>query len=433
MTHFLLFAAHASTLPVGDGLDYVRISDAIAASSPGDVIEVHSGTYVDDTVVFPHGDLVVRGVGEGRPVLLVTEDIPNRKGIFVIPEGAETVLVEGLRFEGARISDEDGGNGAGIRMQGADLVVRDCHFTDNQMGILAGGTDGFTVHIEASEFDENGRDGSGYEHNVYLGTDECARLTFVGNYSHHARTGHNLKSRCQENRILYNRIMDESDGQSSYTIDLPEGGRNILIGNLLQQGPEVENSSAIVSIAAEGTNDEMLLYASHNTIVNDRESDATAFIRATQADRVVLRNNLFIGKGTPLSVQDDAEVDDQGSLHLLDEDALIDRAGFDYRLADGASPIDGGVELAPVDGEELVAVSQYVHPLQTEPRWDDGPPDVGAYGIGEPGDTGELADSERPQDSVIESGCGCASGGRRAWGPMILLPLMATRRRDPAV
>jgi len=32
--------------------------------------------------------------------------------------------------------------------------------------------------------------------------------------------------------VLYNRIMDEADGNSSYAVDIPNGGRAYLIGNL---------------------------------------------------------------------------------------------------------------------------------------------------------------------------------------------------------
>ncbi len=448
-------AVYAATLSVGPDQPYATLAAAVSASSPGDVIDVHSGHYLNDTVALPHGDLVIRGVGPTRPVFQVTEPVSNRKGIIAIPVGAGPVTIEGLHLEGAFISDADGANGAGIRMQGSGLTVRDCVFTDNQMGLLAGGTDGFFVDVEGSEFDSNGRDGSGYEHNVYIGTDQCASFRFVGNYSHHARTGHNLKSRCQSNVILYNRIMDEDSGTSSYIIDIPEGGHTVIVGNLLQQGPMAENSSAIVSYGAEGTNDDMTLLVAHNTIVNDKPTDATFHVRASRAAHVELWNNLFIGRGSPLQVADiDADVSDQGSLQLEDAAVLTDRAGFDYRLISGSAPHDAGALIESSWTEALVPTRQYVHPLSTEHRWDDGLPDVGAYGLGmpptdtgtdEPGaedDTGPTEREPDPTDTAAEvddeapgsetKGCTCASTRARApWiGLGFLAAAVALRRRS---
>lgn len=444
----LLFstAALAATLTVGPGQDHETVSAAILASSPGDEILIAPGEYLDDTVAFPHGDLVIRAAGDERPVLRVTQDIPNRKGIFAIPVGAGPVTVEGVHFEGARISDGDGANGAGIRMQGSALTVRDCVFRDNQMGILAGGTEGFTLDVQGSEFDNNGRDGSGYEHNLYVGTDQCAEFVFIGNYSHHAATGHQLKSRCQVNLIAYNRLMDEDDGHSSYIIDLPEGGRSFLIGNLLQQGPMAENTSAIVSYGAEGENDEMSLYVAHNTLVNDRESEATAFVRVNRGAEVVLRNNLFVGAGTPLLVNDEgAAVDEAGTLAMADGAALVDRAGFDYALVEGSAPQDAGVVFGELGGQALVVDQQYAHPAGVVPRWDEGAPDIGAYGIGEPPDSatpGDSGDSSAADDTAgigasdkadEGGGCGCAGvGGLGGWGALWAGAAALARRRRRA-
>jgi hypothetical protein len=60
-----------------------------------------------------------------------------------------------------------------------------------------------------------------------------------------------VKSRAYENVILYNRIMDEPDGTSSVSIDLPNGDLSYVIGNLIQQGPLNDNPT-IVTYAEEG-------------------------------------------------------------------------------------------------------------------------------------------------------------------------------------
>lgn len=435
----LLLAAqvYAATLQVGPDKAYTRVSDAVLASSPGDVIEVDPGEYVDDWVAFPHGDLEIRSSSPSeRPVLRVTQDIPNRKGIFVIPVDAGPVLIDGLHFEGARIPESDGGNGAGIRMQGSELTVNDCVFTQNQTGLLAGGTQDFTVTVTNSTFDHNAQQSYGYEHNIYIGSDQCAAFVFEGNASFGAKSGHQIKSRCRNNTIRYNFLGDLAEGQASYTIDLPEGGYSEVVGNLIQQGPKAENSSTIISYGAESDNPEMVLLLAHNTFVNDRDN-TPAFVRTKGATQVVMRNNLFIGTGTPLE-SDSGEIDRLGDLQVEAGSELMDRLAYDYRLASGATAINAG---SPIEAtfSALVPTQQYILG-GSEPRWDDDAPDVGAYGIGEePQDTGpenNPPDTEPDTGDLLTpapEGCSCTSNPSNSPASLIavlLLGALALLRRS---
>ncbi len=372
----------AAVLQVGPGKPYATPSAAIAAASPGDEIEIDAGEYVDDFASITTGDLVIRGVG-GMAHLHATVNAPNQKGIWVIEVGTGPITVENVEFSGAKVSAGDGNNGAGIRMQGSALTVRNCYFHDNQNGILSGGTAGHTVIIEGTEFAYNGNPGSGQEHNVYISGD-AALLVFRGNYSHHAYSGHTLKSRAQENRILYNRIMDEADGTGSYVIDLPQGGLTYIVGNLLEQGPNAENHGTIVNYKGEGaSNDDLHLYLSHNTIVNDWPGD-TVFVRVHQAEEVVAVNNLFVGQGTPVLLADpNTPLTEMGNIQT-DEPGLVDLQGYDYRLLEGSMAVDAGVEVDAV----LVPESHYMHPTALEDRPIVGPPDVGAYELGGEGESG---------------------------------------------
>jgi hypothetical protein len=122
------------------------------------------------------------------------------------------------------------------------------------------------------------------------------RLIFRHNCSHHAHIGHTLKTRARENHILYNRIMDEEDGDSSYIIDVPNGGLTFIVGNLMQQSPFTDNSD-IVSFGAEGLSSgrPQELYAVGNTIVNDLGSGAFFNVAGgTTTFRSV--NNLLVGQ-----------------------------------------------------------------------------------------------------------------------------------------
>lgn len=99
-----------------------------------------------------------------------------------------------------------------------------------------------TVRIEYSEFGHHGY-GDGYSHNLYIG--HIDSLIFRYNYSHHADVGHELKSRAWVNVIEYNRFSNESDGTASREIDLPNGGQAYLIGNVIQQGLQSQNSNMV--------------------------------------------------------------------------------------------------------------------------------------------------------------------------------------------
>lgn len=126
--------------------------------------------------------------------------------------------MENIEFSGCAVPDK---NGAGIRQEGANLTVRSCYFHDNENGILAGTVKNGPIWIEYSEFGYNGN-GDGYSHNLYINNVDT--LIFQFNYSHHAKIGHELKTRAHVNYILYNRLSDEVTGTASRNIDIPNGG-----------------------------------------------------------------------------------------------------------------------------------------------------------------------------------------------------------------
>jgi MYXO-CTERM domain-containing protein len=407
--------ALAATLSVGADKPYKTVKDAVAAAKGGDTIEIDPGEYVDDISSIKVGDLTIRGLGGARPHLRATVPPPNKKGIFVIELGVGPVTVENLEFSGSKISANDGNNGAGIRAQGTDLTVRNCYFHDNQNGILAG--DG-AMTVESSEFAYNGQEG--YEHNIYVGA--APKFVFRGNYSHHAKSGHAVKSRALENHILYNRLMEEADGNGSALIDLPQGGLSYVIGNLIEKGPSAENKYRVVLYKGEGgTNPDLRLFVSHNTFVNDG-APGVVFIDAPAGAEVNVYNNLFVGAGTPIKTADpNTTVVDLGNLQT-DDAGLVDRAGYDYHLVDGSAAIDAGEALDPA----LVPDSQYVHPLQTEARPVVGALDIGAYefGVGQDTTGGESTGDETSGDetsggatSTGESTSGDVTTGAETSGP----------------
>jgi len=279
-------SASAATLQVGPGKAYATPCAATAAADDGDRIEIAAGTYSGDVCRWAQNSLTIVGVG-GRAHLDAAGKNSGGKAIWVIA-GKDTVI-ENIEFSGATVPDQ---NGAGIRQEGTNLTLRNCYFHDNENGILTGADAASEILIEGCEFASNGF-GDGRSHNMYIG--QIKKFTLQYSYSHHAKIGHEVKSRAEENHILYNRIMTEADGSGSYEIDLPNGGDAFIIGNLVQQGPKTDNSS-LISFAEEGaTNSGQALFVVNNTIVNDLGSGKFVVDRATTA--AVLRNNIFFGNG----------------------------------------------------------------------------------------------------------------------------------------
>jgi hypothetical protein len=450
-------AASAATLQAGPGRTYATPCAAAAAAADGDLIEIDAGTYTADVCAIRPSRLTLRGVG-GFARLDAGGANAEGKAIWVVK--GDDVTIENVEFLNCTVPDQ---NGAGIRAEGNGLTIRGCFFHHNEDGILGGNG---PVTIENTEFAYNGY-GDGYSHNIYLGNGVTV-FTLRFCYSHHSLVGHVVKSRAQENVLLYNRLMDQADGTSSYTVDLPNGGRSILVGNLIQQGPATENSG-IFSFAAEGaTNPVQELFVAHNTFVNDRGSGT--FVRNASSFAAVVVNNIFVGGGTVLDGPGDA------TNNLVTDDAgLVDRAGFDYRLAAGSPAIDIGVDPGSAGSFSLTPEFHYVHPLGSEPRVAVGTLDMGAYEFGMPaadadadgdgdadGDADADADADVPAEAEAEvgadadvaettdttgdgtpadaeddggtggddGGCGCALPGRSsATSLLLLLALFAVARR----
>src|ERR1700733_14393241 len=106
-----------TTLTVGTGseFEYSTLASAIAASQDGDVIQVQAGTYTNDFATITT-DITIEGVG-GMVHRVAPEVLRNGKGILVIGTGSSSpnVTLDNIAFSGAEISNDDGGNGAGIR------------------------------------------------------------------------------------------------------------------------------------------------------------------------------------------------------------------------------------------------------------------------------------------------------------------------------
>ena len=243
---------------VGAGQHYTHIAAAVDAARDGDTVRVQAGTYVNDFVSVAH-DITIEGVG-GIAHLIATRAPPNGKAIL---DESGNVTLKNLGFSGAAVP---GGNGAGVRYEGGRLTVVNSLFRGNQDGLLSNLDPNGTIAIIGSEFSRNGA-GDGYTHNLYVGG--IKHLIVTGSYFHDVAVGHEIKSRAHRNDIENNRIADNL-GTGSYSIDLPNGGRDIVRHNVIEKGASSQNKSIIHFGGEPGVYPASRLEVSHNLVLNDR-------------------------------------------------------------------------------------------------------------------------------------------------------------------
>ena len=286
-------ATSGRTLQVGPGKTYPTPSAAAAAAQSGDRILIAPGDYRGDVATWNASNLTICGDG-GRARLFADGQHAQGKGTWVISSpSASTTTIINVEFRDSKVPDQ---NGAGIRLEGGNLVLRNTGFFDNENGIL-GGWGPTTVTIERSEFARNGF-GDGYTHNIYI--DTVNRLNVIASHFHEAKVGHNLKSRAKENFIENSYFMDGPTGTSSYLLDFPDGGVVFMRGNLLHKGPQANNSFAVSFGAERNTWTANTVTMIHNTVVSTQSRGTFVFV-AGYTQQVTLTANLFAGNATLIS------------------------------------------------------------------------------------------------------------------------------------
>lgn len=333
-----------------------RIVKTIARASRlakvGALIEVDAGQYVGDVAVWTRDRLTVRTKG-GRVVLRAAGKAAEGKAIWVVR--ASGMVVEGFDFEGAAVPSR---NGAGIRLESGSLLIRDCSFMHNEMGLLTNNDHATVLEIENSEFAYNQRP-DGHNHNLYVG--QIARLSVTGSYFHHARIGHLLKSRAALNQIFYNRLTDEAGGTASYELEFPNGGVAYVVGNVIQQNIETDNPQ-LISFGAEGyawpRNE---IYLVNNTLINPLPFGGVFLKVAAGANVVRGANNLLVGQGM---LESAGPGDYQNNYNVAPSD-FAQAAGYDFRLKSSSRAAGKAVDPGFANGQRLQPQREYEYPRTT--------------------------------------------------------------------
>ena len=356
-------APQRRVLRVGPGRDLKRPSDAARIAADGDIIEIDAAAYRGDVASWPQSNLLLRGIG-GRPHLDARGRSANEQGIWVF--SGSNIVVENIEFSGAKAASR---NGSGIRFLGQNLTIRDCVFYDNENGVLTWNDPESDVLIERSVFYRNGY-GDGQSHNIYVGQMRSFTLRF--SYSHDSRKGHEVKSRARVNRVLYNGLADEDNGDSSYLVNFPEGGEAYVVGNVMRKGTLSDNPNAI-SYAEElpeiATGQ---LWVVNNSLLNSYPYGT--FVRNAGSRPALVANNVIAG--APMLVL--SGTGRETSNRSGPGPGLTDPVRMDFSLTEASPLIDAGTEEVSGLGPLPVPEFEYVHPAGGRPRQRVGPIDIGA-------------------------------------------------------
>lgn len=170
------------------------------------------------------------GVGDVQPQIWgAIED----KGIVITD--ADVAIVNVL-LSGAAVGD---GNGAGVRHESGNLLLKKVTLSNNQDGYLGSNSATGTLRVEDCDIYGNGTDRSGQSHGLYISELQSAVIENCRFWDNHI--GHHIKSRAFKTTIRNCEIGTNFFGDESYNIDLPQGGDVLVENCTLRQGPYTDN------------------------------------------------------------------------------------------------------------------------------------------------------------------------------------------------
>lgn len=226
------------------GRSFGRLQDAVDAIGEGvGTIRIAPG-YHRDCAVQTAGRIAFVAAEPGRAIF----DGVTCEGKAALVLRGGGAKVDGIVFQNMRVPD---GNGAGIRLEQSDLDVVNSLFRTSEEGILTADDPDATLTIDRSTFSRLGRCDRGLScaHSVYTGI--YGRVVVTHTRFEKGSGGHYLKTRAVQVDINDNSFDDTQGTATNYMIDLPSGSVGRVANNLLVQGRDKENYSALIAVAAE--------------------------------------------------------------------------------------------------------------------------------------------------------------------------------------
>jgi hypothetical protein len=156
-----------------------------------------------------------------------------------------------------------------------------------------------SIRVVNSSFIGNGQCQPTCGHGIYAGHIKLLRVEHSKFLEQHE--GHHIKSRAARTEVIGCDIQDGPIGNSSYLIEIPNGGAVLIENNQMSKGRMTSNGGTAISIGAEGDiNPPGPIVVRDNTFVNDQDRP-TVFVRNFAATPAELSGNVLTGSVTPLS------------------------------------------------------------------------------------------------------------------------------------
>jgi hypothetical protein len=267
-----------------EGSCYASIREALENAKDNDTITLEPGTYQQSGVLVANGVTII---GTGAHLAGVAAE---GKAALVIKGDNTTIL--GLEISNVRVPS---GNGAAVRQEGKNLILRNVHFHDNEMGILTAKGTGILL-VEDSLLENNGYEGSAWGHNIYA---QGEALKFIRSRSLRARhEGHEIKSRAHRT-IIYESIIASLDSKDSRSIDIPNGGDIRIRNSVIQKGPNSTNPD-MIGIGLEDVikHPPMTAIVENNLIIFD-EYRVGKVLNHDEMNSVIVTGNTIVSSWNP--------------------------------------------------------------------------------------------------------------------------------------
>lgn len=267
------------------GEGYGSLDDALQANRGQDfTVLIAPGVY-RECAIQQAGRVTFKAVRAGTAIF---EGACEGKAALVLRGGGS--VVDGLVFRGIRVPD---GNGAGIRIEIGDLIVRNSMFLDSQEGILGGTDEASNIMIDRSTFSGLGQchETEDCAHSVYLGS--RGTVTITNSRFERGQGGHYVKLRVPRVLITDNSFDDSAGTRTNYMIDLPEGATGEIARNTFVQGPRKENWTGMIVVAAEQQKYRSAGLSVHDNVASlaPGQAKSPAFVANVSGERLAVGTN----------------------------------------------------------------------------------------------------------------------------------------------
>lgn len=268
-----------------DGVMFTSLSNAKRVIRKGSRIYLFAGIYEQGVYLNQDNIEII-----GEPGVVFDNATADGKAALVLT--GNNVLVENIECRNIQVKDQ---NGACIRFEGTNLVVRNLYAHDSQSGLMTSSNAG-VVRVEYSKFERLGGKaaGVGYAHALYIKADVLFfyRSQIIATKGE----GSGIKSRSKK-VVIDSSLLASMDAKDSRLVDMANYGELIIKNSVLQQGSKTSNSQLLAYGLETNVNPEFEVNRVElvdNIVIFDN-TKSNVLISYRLVDELVGHGNAFVG------------------------------------------------------------------------------------------------------------------------------------------